>query len=139
MIVRFPLILAAMLAATPALAAAPVTGRWLTANKDSVVEVAPCGAQLCGRIVKLLKPVQGGPATDRNNPDAALRTRPLLGLPILSGFTDKGSSWGGTIYDPRNGRSYRSTLTLGTGGVLKVQGCIAFLCQTQEWSAAPKV
>ena len=128
------LILLAAFIATPALAAPSVSGRWLTKGQDSIVEIAPCGAQLCGRVVKILKAVQGGPATDRNNPDPALRSRPLLGLPILTGFTDKGGSWGGTIYDPRNGKSYRSFLARNPDGTLKVQGCIAFLCQTQAWA-----
>ena len=136
MFVRLFIPAIALLAATPGVAAAPVTGRWLTAGQDSLVEIAPCGAQLCGRVVKLLKPVEGGSATDRNNPDVRLRGRPLLGLPVLTGFVDKGQSWGGTIYDPRNGRSYRSFLTLGVGNTLKVQGCIAFLCQTQGWTRA---
>lgn len=123
----------ALILAAPALAAAPVNGRWVTPDRDSVIEIGSCGAAVCGRIGRLLKPVQGGPATDRNNPDVALRGRPLVGLPILIGFTDAGSEWRGRIYDPRAGKSYRSTLVLAPHGVLRVKGCIAFFCQTQEW------
>jgi len=120
----------------PLCAAAPITGKWVTAGKDSVVEVAPCGARICGRIVKILKPVDPANAVDRFNPNPTLKSRPILGLPILTNFTDNGSQWSGTIYDPRNGKSYRSNLARNPDGTLKVQGCIAFFCQTQTWTAS---
>ena len=136
MTIRVAVIAALFVSASPVAAAAPITGKWLTAGKDSVVEIAPCGTKLCGKIAKLMKPVEGGPPTDRNNPDATLRARPLIGLPILIGFGDNGADWGGTIYDPRRGKTYRSVVAKNPDGTLKVQGCIAFFCQTQTWTAA---
>jgi len=131
----FPL--AAALLAVPALAAPqPVTGRWLTVQGKAIVEIAPCGAQLCGRIARVLKPRPGGPAVDSNNPDQRLRTRPIEGIQILTGFTADGDRWKGRIYDPESGRTYRSELTR-TGGTLKVKGCLVGpLCRTQEWTQA---
>ena len=134
MILRIALAATVSFAAAPGMASIPITGKWMTVGKDSVVEIAPCGAKLCGKIAKLLRPVEGGPPTDRNNPNAALKSRPLLGLPILVDFTDNGPAWGGTIYDPRSGKSYRSKVARNPDGTLKVQGCIAFLCQTQTWT-----
>ena len=128
--------LVTLLTATPALAATSVQGRWLTPAKDSVIEIAPCGAKICGRVAKILKPAADGTSTDKNNPNPALRARPILGVPILSDFTDAGSQWSGTIYDPRNGKSYRSNVARNADGTLKVQGCIAFFCQTQTWTKA---
>lgn len=128
--------LAALLVASPGVAAAPVAGRWFTPERDSIVEIGRCGAKVCGRIVRLLKPVQGGPATDRNNSDQALRSRPLIGLPVLVDFVDAGDEWRGRAYDPRKGKTYRSTLELAPGGILKVKGCVAFFCQTFEWHRA---
>jgi len=136
MIARPTLMTLFALAATPAAAAAPVTGHWLTAGRDSIIEIAPCGGQICGRIAKLLRPVQGGPPVDRNNPDVSLRNRPLVGLPILTNFTDAGGNWSGSIYDPRRGKTYRSVVARNPDGTLKVQGCIAFFCQTQTWTRA---
>ena len=133
---RIAFIAALCLSACPAMAAPSIAGKWVTAGKDSVVEIAPCGAKLCGNVAKLLKPVPGGASVDRNNPDATLRTRPLVGLPILIGFRDTGTVWSGTIYDPRHGRTYRSLLALNGDGSLNVQGCIAFFCQTQTWTKA---
>ena len=130
---------AALLAAaatTGAQAAQPITGRYVVEDGTAVVEVARCGTALCGRIARVLKPRHGGPTTDVNNRDPALRARPILGLPILTSFTDAGDDWRGRIYDPRNGKSYRSIVSREAGGGLKVQGCIAFICQTQRWRAA---
>ena len=135
-VVPVAILLSAVFAAGPAFAAPSVQGHWLTPAKDSVIEVAPCGNRLCGRVSKILKPNPKGATTDAKNPNPALRTRPILGLAILSDFSDAGSQWTGTIYDPRNGKSYRSNLARNPDGTLKVQGCIAFFCQTQTWTSA---
>lgn len=116
------------------LAAAPVTGRWLTVDGKAVVEIAACGPALCGRIMRVLKPRPGGPAVDANNPDPALRSRPIAGLAILSSFTVDGDRWRGRIYDPESGRSYRSELSR-QGATLRVKGCIGPFCRTQLWTA----
>ncbi|MEH3040750.1 MAG: DUF2147 domain-containing protein [Sphingomonas paucimobilis] len=126
----------AVLAATPALAATPIAGRYLTEDGAGLIEVARCGDKVCGRLVRIIKATPGAPTTDVNNSDAALRSRPILGMPILSGFTDAGSDWRGRIYDPRNGKSYKSIVSKNADGSLKVQGCIAIFCQTQVWKPA---
>lgn len=129
-------LLLCLAAATPANAAASVSGFWLTTEKDSIIEIGPCGNALCGRIARILKPNPNGPPRDINNPDPALRNRPIQGLPILVGFRDAGRSWEGTAYDPRAGKSYRSYLTLQRDGTLEVKGCISFLCRTKSWTPA---
>ena len=45
---------AAMALAAPASAADPITGRWITEDRDAVITIAPCGANLCGKISKFL-------------------------------------------------------------------------------------
>lgn len=121
--------------AAPVGAAPAITGRWLTEGGKALVEVAPCGASLCGRIAKVLVRSTSGVAVDRNNPDPKLRGRPIVGLPILTGFTDGGAVWKGRIYDPESGRSYRSELSR-EGGTLKVKGCFGPFCRTQSWRRA---
>jgi uncharacterized protein (DUF2147 family) len=122
--------IAAMASFSPAFAAAPVSGRWLTAEKDSVLEIGPCGAMICGRIAKILAPTKDGkPPVDANNPNPALRSRPVQGMTIMSGFTDVGKNWKGSIYDPRAGKSYKSYLTRLANGNLKVEGCIGPFCK----------
>lgn len=129
------LIVAAALA-VPAWAATPIAGRYVTEDGSGVIEVARCGATMCGRLVRILKSAPNAPKTDVHNGDPALRARPILGMPILSGFSDAGKDWRGRIYDPRNGKTYRSIVSREADGTLKVQGCIAFICQTQRWKPA---
>lgn len=123
--------------AVPTSATAPVSAverRWITRDRNAIVEVAPCGASLCGRIVKFLKPPPGGIGQrDINNPDAALRQRKLLGLDILSGFQRDGDIWRGRIYDPKSGKDYRSILE-AKGNRLIVKGCIGPFCKSQTWT-----
>lgn len=126
----------AALFATQANAALPVSGKWMTHDKDSIVEIAPCGATVCGKVLRVLKMMPNGKAPiDLNNPDPALRNRPVQGMMILSGFTDGGKQWNGRIYDPKSGKSYKSKLARNPDGSLKVQGCIGFLCQSFNWTA----
>ena len=129
--------LAALLLASPALAADPVQGRWITAEKDAVITIAPCGAKLCGRISKfLVAPPQGLDQRDVNNKDASKRSRKLLGMPVLTGFVEDGDEWRGTIYDPKSGKTYRSILQRKGSNRLTVKGCLGPFCQTQTWRKA---
>jgi uncharacterized protein (DUF2147 family) len=122
--------------AAPAQAAQSINGRYVTEDGAALVEVAPCGGKTCGRIVRVLKHSPGAAATDVNNKNAALRSRTIVGMPVLSEFTDGGSDWRGRIYDPRNGKTYKSIVSRNPDGTLKVQGCIAFICKTQTWRPA---
>ena len=125
-------------AAGPALAAAPqpIAGRWVTEDGSALVAIAPCGRHWCGRIERVLKREPGRPAVDANNPDPALRTRSVIGLPILTGFVAGDGQWDGRIYDPRNGKTYRSVL-IREGRTLRVKGCLGPFCRTQRWSQQP--
>ncbi|GMN03484.1 DUF2147 domain-containing protein [Erythrobacter sp. MTPC3] len=123
--------------AVPALATDSVEGRWITAEKDAVVSIGKCGSSTCGRITRFLVPPPGGPdQRDINNPDPKLKTRKLLGLPVLSGFTADSDEWRGRIYDPKTGKSYRSILRRRDTNTLEVKGCIGPFCQTQIWKRA---
>ncbi len=120
--------------ATAAAAADPISGRWVTEDKDAVVAIGKCGASTCGRIARfLITPPDGADQRDINNPDAALRTRKLLGLPILTSFKPDSDLWRGRIYDPNTGKSYRSVIRRKSANVLEVKGCIGPFCQTQIW------
>jgi uncharacterized protein (DUF2147 family) len=99
-----------------------------------VVRIAPCGAGLCGTIAKVADTSGAAPKTDIHNPNASLRGRAILGLPVLTGFVDAGSYWKGRAYDPKTGKTYRSTLELNPDGTLKVSGCILFICEAKRWT-----
>ncbi len=124
-------------ASVPAFAADPITGRWITEDRDAVVTVGKCGSTYCGRLSKyLVTPDDGADQRDVYNPDPKLRKRKLLGSALLSGFKPDGNLWRGTIYDPRNGKSYRSVVRRKSANVLEVKGCIGPFCQTQIWRKA---
>ena len=120
--------------ASPALAADPISGRWVTQDKDAVITIGNCGSSVCGKISKFLEtPPQGADQRDVNNRDAAKRSRKLLGMAILTGFTEDEDSWRGEIYDPNNGKTYRSIVRRRGLDRLEVKGCIGPFCQTQVW------
>lgn len=134
---RAAMLLTAAIALSPLAAAEPIAGRWITAEKNAVVAIAPCGKALCGTIEKfLIPPRQGNDQRDVNNPDAAKRTRRVLGMAILTSFTQDGDVWRGQIYDPKKGKSYRSEIRRKSANVLEVKGCIGPFCQTQIWNKA---
>lgn len=131
------MIAATMTFATPALAADSILGDWVTEEGDAIVRISKCGASVCGRIHKyLVTPPNGVNQKDIHNPDKSLRHRKLLGTAVLTGFTPDGNKWRGRIYDPKTGKSYRSEVTLRSPNALKVKGCIAFICQGQNWTRA---
>jgi uncharacterized protein (DUF2147 family) len=118
-----------------------VHGDWLTANGAGKVRIAPCADKLCGTIVWLREPLDkatGQPQKDVHNPDVALRGRPVVGMQMIKGFkAAKDGRWtGGTIYDPKTGKTYASKVALSPNGTLKVDGCIAVVCIAQVWTRA---
>lgn len=135
------LLLAVALVATTALAqsVAPIGGRWRTEDGRAVIAIGPCttgGAAMCGRISRFLVPEPAGGALDGNNPDRALRSRPLLGAAILTNLTPRGGAWHGRGYSPADGRNFNATVTLLVGDRLRVRGCVAVFCRTQVWTRA---
>jgi uncharacterized protein (DUF2147 family) len=128
---------AAMALVAPASAADPITGRWITEDRDAVITIAPCGANLCGKISKfLVAPPQGVNQRDVNNPDKSKRSRKLLGTPVLTSFSEDGDLWRGRIYDPKSGKDYRSVIRRTSASKLEVKGCLGPFCQTQNWTRA---
>ena len=127
--------LAALALTGNASASAPASpvGRWLTEGDKAIVEIAPCGAALCGTLHQILKVDPGAPKTDIRNPNPRLRQRSTSNLEILSGFVRDGSRWRGQIYDPRSGRTYKSFVEVRPDDKLALTGCVWMLCQTQDW------
>ncbi len=124
--------------ASPVLATGPITGRWVTAEKDAVVAIASCGKALCGRIERfLILPAGGKDQRDVNNADPAKRNRKLLGTAILYGLAEDAGTWRGQVYDPKTGKTYTSEVRRRPDGTLEVKGCVGPFCQAQVWKRAP--
>ncbi len=118
-----------------------VLGVWLNEDKDAHVEMFKRNGKIYGKIVWIKEPIDaetGKPKVDKHNPDAALKTRPTLGLEILTGFIFDGSDeWsGGEIYDPKSGKTYSSYMIFDKKDVLKIRGYIgvALLGKTTCWT-----
>lgn len=117
-----------------------IEGVWLTEERDSKIEFVPCGTVLCGTVVWLQKPndADGNPHRDINNPDPSLREREILGLTIFEGLskTDEAGEWQGSVYNPDDGDTYKTVLTLQSDGTLEVKGCVlgGLICGTEYWT-----
>ena len=69
----------------------------------------------------------GRPKIDIHNPDKSRQNDPIMGLLILKNFkkTKENTYEDGTIYDPKNGKTYSCTVT-NKGDKLDVHGYIGF-------------
>ena len=121
--------------------AVKIIGTWATEEGKSHVAIASCGEKLCGSIIWLKEPLdeKGQPRHDANNPDTALRSRRILGLPLLVNFTtgDEADVWeNGSIYNPEDGEVYSCTITFLDSNTLKVRGYVGLplFGKTQVWT-----
>jgi uncharacterized protein (DUF2147 family) len=104
-------------------------GTWLTANGQGVVEIAPCGDALCGRIVGIVRGADEPMPTDVDG-------RPQCGLTIITDEKPEGDgTWLGHVIDPRDGGKYQAKIWLDDYGNLRLRGFIGIpaLGATQTW------
>lgn len=117
-----------------------LVGKWLVSSGDAQIQISTSGGKFSGKIVWLKNPNDsaGKPKIDEKNPDKALAIRPILGLGMLKGFTyaDEGVWEGGTIYDPKTGKSYSCKITMISQNQIHVRGFvgISLLGRTETWS-----
>ena len=113
-------------------AAEDAFGVWLNPENQSNIEFYRCGEGLCAKITK----VADGQKTDDKNPDAAKRSRPIVGLVIMDGAKRSGTNkWTGTLYNRADGKSYSGTITVKSKNSVDLSGCTAvILCRTTTWT-----
>jgi uncharacterized protein (DUF2147 family) len=125
----------------PAVAADPA-GTWYTGDRESQVRITNCGGALCGSLVWLKEPVDpatGRPKTDKNNPDPAKQTRPLVGVPIVLGMKPSGTpdQWSGEVYNASDGKVYSGSFTMTGSSTAELKGCVmSIICKSQTWTRA---
>ena len=80
----------------------------------------------------------GGQTKDVKNPDSKLKNRDVIGLVMLNDFVfDGNGTWeNGTIYDPREGKTYSSKITLKNRDQINVRGFvgISMFGRTEIWT-----
>ncbi len=124
-----------------------ILGLWQNEERDAIIEIYQCGEKYCGKIVWMKAPVYpaddsrgraGQPRLDDNNPDPRLRNRPIAGLQIVDGFIFDGKNeWKqGTVYDPKNGKTYKGKMSLASRDELHMRGYVlfSFIGRTTTWS-----
>lgn len=118
-----------------------VLGVWYNGSKESKIEIYKCNTRYCGKIIWLKEPEsEGKPKVDKKNPDEKLRSRQILGMNLMRGFTyDEDNEWvDGEIYDPKSGKTYSCKMTLIDKNKLDVRGYvgISLIGRTDSWTRA---
>jgi uncharacterized protein (DUF2147 family) len=130
-IIFFSTLVSALFAQTP-------FGVWTTVHdetgeKKSQVTLFEKDGKLFGYISKLLIHLDHPICKECKG---AKKDKPLVGLVIIENMKKSGHEWtGGTILDPKNGKSYKCTICLEGDDKLKVRGYVGFslLGRTQYW------
>ena len=147
------LVLVALLGALASTASAQspsVMGTWLTASGIAQVRIGACpdaaNGPICGLVVGLINPkgpdgnaVAPDMATDYRNADPALRTRKVIGMPLIWGFkktADPNAFEDGHVYNGENGKTYNANISLQPDGKLRLRGYVGtpMLGETQFWT-----
>ncbi len=144
---RFGLLaIACLFFASTAFAQSPI-GMWRTIDDEtgepkSIVEIYEQDGELYGKIVKLL-PDDGSVPELCEICEGEYANKPLVGVVIIKGMEQDGDEWeGGSITDPKNGKTYSAKMSLSDANTLEVRGFIkvplmgSALGRTQTWYRA---
>jgi uncharacterized protein (DUF2147 family) len=122
-----------------------IAGIYLTVDGGAQVRVAKAAdGAYTGTIVWLRNDKD---RLDKNSPDPGRKGNHVLGLVILSGFkaNDETKRWeGGTIYDPKNGKTYDGFIWRNPDqpGILFLKGYvfgISWLGRSTTWTEEQKL
>jgi uncharacterized protein (DUF2147 family) len=106
-----------------------ILGIWSNGTEKGHIQIFKQNGKYYGKLIWLMQPndERGLPKVDKNNPDAALRSKPLMGLIMLRDFKYDDGEWkGGKIYNPHDGNEYRAFMKLKDIKTLDVRGYIGF-------------
>ncbi len=126
---RFFLAFALLFLAAPALAQAPVEGRWTNSKRSVVIEVARCGPAWCATVVSASAKAK---ANARKG-----GTQNLIGTRILTGARPVGNGvYKGRGFIPKRNIYAPATIRQRGPNVMEVEGCAlaGLLCKEQRWT-----
>jgi uncharacterized protein (DUF2147 family) len=124
----FSLFFAAAAAAQPG-APAPIEGLWKNPSGTAIIEIAPCGSLLCGKVAW---------ASERGQREAAKGAPQVVGTTVLTGLTPANGRWTGTLFIPDDDIHVSAKLEMIGNRQLKLTGCalIGLSCRSQTWTRA---
>jgi uncharacterized protein (DUF2147 family) len=98
-----------------ALASPRPVGHWRVADGSAVIDIRPCGENLCGFVAS------GGEAS---------------GKQVFFNMKPEGDEWSGTIVNVQDGERYSGHISLVSQSILRVEGCAmgGMFCGDQKWS-----
>ena len=107
---------------------ASVEGRWKSPGGNSIIDIAPCGASLCGTVAW---------ASAKAQQAARKGTDQLIGAQLLTNLTERRQGrWQGRLFIPDKNMRVTAKIELASPQQLKVSGCLAgkALCKSELWS-----
>jgi uncharacterized protein (DUF2147 family) len=118
-----------------------ILGTWLNQEATGKITLYKENGKYFGKLVWLRTPldsITGLPRTDKENPEPKLKTTPIIGLVNMKNFSFDGKDeWsGGTIYDPKNGKTYKCYIQFESPTKLKIRGYvgISLLGRNSYWT-----
>lgn len=107
-------------------------GNWTLSDGRLTVKAVYCqGNRICANVIRLQEPNNGDgtPKLDLKNKNTALRSRHLIGMPVIEGMDQTGpNTWKGQIYSSDDGDYYRGYASVN-GDHLDVKGCWFIICR----------
>lgn len=106
-------------------------GLW-SAQDGATVRVSSCGNALCATMASAKSqtdPETGMPWTDKHNRDPSMRSRPLVGVEVLSSMVPDGPGrWSGSLYNTDDGQTYPGHLIEIDHRTIRIEGCVIGIC-----------
>ncbi|GAB2815373.1 DUF2147 domain-containing protein [Ferruginibacter profundus] len=106
-----------------------IVGQWMSEDNNLKVEVYKDGTQFKAKVLWFDdsddKNKPWNTRLDEKNPKAALRSRKIAGMEVLSGLTydEEDDEWvDGVIYDSKSGKEWSSKVWINKNHQLKVRG-----------------
>jgi uncharacterized protein (DUF2147 family) len=142
-----------LLSGTPAAAQAAIEGTWRT-KLNSEVTIYPCPEGFCGHLTRIVVPeetlseeeaaaaaaMDPSQFFDQRNKDPNLRSRPMLGLHMLTlRPSDEAHIFDGDVYNPQDGNTYSGYVEVLGPDTMRLNGCVLYniVCMGEDWTRVP--
>lgn len=116
-----------------------ICGKWWTEGKRAVIEISKKNGKYFGKLIESKEAYdeKGNVKKDKENPNPALRDRPVIGINILFDFVYAGDNlWeDGKAYDPESGNTYSAKIEMVDKNTLEMRGYIgiSLFGRTETW------